>query len=1363
GDNQVTITIYDQVNNPRTFNLVCYLDDDAPTIFDISILEISDFTHFIGGASPIVWYSNGMSSDVTIYISVSTDDGLQVDDSGVQVMEFPAIFNIGSAFNDSSRQFNNSFLISSSSSTNGSYIYRSIDNCGNIELISLDIIRDNQVPSGFINSIDENSIYVHKDPSFTKLWYSNYMGSSVDVSINLTVADPGSNSAGIFQILFPTFDEDTEQNLTEAIPRTYHIDSSDITNEEISFTVYDNVGNTYQVPLQVIKDLTLPSIQFVDISDPIYDPDTNELDFTGNWFDQEKLSSGFLISSSSNDPLSGLRSGSGIYTVNLTWDSTASGNDQTNLDISSDHTVTGLTDDSDGNITITLFVYDNVGNSAQTNITIRFDNTAPTSDGGSLTPEHQNGKVISLFGATSDNGSDIQNITIDDLSVGTHFSALVSSNFANWLLDNNSDFNDVTPGDTIIINVTIFDNVNNAVNYTIPITYHLINFLLFDTSQIPQRVEIDEPMDWNITIDFRFDGSPIGQFDPVIDRVIDLSQFSVSINGTDLQIKPGSLEWITGPKLQFTVILPNSSSSTAILEHLTIGESWRKDISVEWKINTATIGVLLNRTKANVVSYHDLEVSYVSDNRDITETDNPDVMNITLHLEKDGAFMENDNPFGSVASENLVFTVSGDYIVIPIGSSYIGSGNYKFSIQLPSGLPVGDKDINFTWQFSSGSGSDYEYVVESNSSAQEVSSAVKYHDIEIIASVPTSMQLFEIDGDFYVTTNFTISENDGTGFSLITNLEEANLLNLSSLFIQGNDFLSQATNFVNLGNGDYSFDFEIYGDNMTDSWIGDQNVSFPVFSPTGLYEIGYALITSHDFRVYIQDVYVSGRGIKIFDPDERTIFELDLYAEDEATLGIVDEVTGLNNSNFINIFFENTVDTSKNTSIELISNWEDLGGGNYKITFVLEFLAATQVGVPYGYIKTELKINDSYGHIATFDVTVLISQDFVTLLELEWIETPFRKFTFDESNDTKAADEYTYRVSLGQTIIIYFKIYALQDPGKNPISDTVNIIWESPWNTSYPVQNIDASGHLKLNLTSNQPWREIFVSYEEFNREKQLQLAPWRFNVEWDEITAEATITDDNEADLVDNVLNVDGNYSLTYSTSFERSNKEAGGSQYFIQINLSSWNLFTNDWDSFTGTLVEYLDSNTNITYPFVDGKIALNHLDGNGSRKFTFLDGILPVGNMSISDIVDTYLFADGAIDLQLQFYDVFKADIMLQTLNETGPSIAYREYTTYSGYPGTVFSSVDETSNATLQETIIWTKLRVTISTPDSRIPTLTFGTIIVEAFYAHDPTIFLDNTIRVYLADSNNGTPQSRIDWSNNKVIFSNLLSRGIVER
>ncbi|MHA2307131.1 MAG: hypothetical protein ACXACU_17260, partial [Candidatus Hodarchaeales archaeon] len=362
-----------------------------------------------------------------------------------------------------------------------------------------------------------------------------------------------------------------------------------------------------------------------------------------------------------------------------------------------------------------------------------------------------------------------------------------------------------------------------------------------------------------------------------------------------------------------------------------------------------------------------------------------------------------------------------------------------------------------------------------------------------------------------------------------------------------------------------------------------------------------------------------------------------------------------------------------------------------------------------------------------------------------------------------ADDDYTYRVSLGQTIVIYFKIYFLQDPSKSPITDTANIIWESPWNTSYPVQNVDASGYVKLNLTSNQPWREIFVSYEEFNREKQLQLAPWRFNVEWDEITAEATITDDNEADLVDNVLNVDGNYSLTYSTSFERSNKEAAGSQYLIQINLSSWNSFSNDWDSFTGTLVEYLDSNTNITYPFVDGKITLDHLDGNGSRKFTFLDGIIPVGNMSISDIVNPYLFDDGTIDLRLQFYAVFKADLMLQTLNETGPSIAYREYTSYSGYPGPVFSSVDETSNATLQETIIWTKLRVTISTPDSRIPTLTFGTIIVEAFYAHDPTIFLDNTIRVYLADSNNGTPQSRIDWSNNKVIFSNLLSRGIVER
>jgi hypothetical protein len=75
-DGAVTITLFDLVGNPASIDLTCYEDNEVPNVWleNNAVSENSDFTYYIGDGTQILWYSNQMSTDVDVDITVSTTD-----------------------------------------------------------------------------------------------------------------------------------------------------------------------------------------------------------------------------------------------------------------------------------------------------------------------------------------------------------------------------------------------------------------------------------------------------------------------------------------------------------------------------------------------------------------------------------------------------------------------------------------------------------------------------------------------------------------------------------------------------------------------------------------------------------------------------------------------------------------------------------------------------------------------------------------------------------------------------------------------------------------------------------------------------------------------------------------------------------------------------------------------------------------------------------------------------------------------------------------------------------------------------------------------------------------------------------------
>jgi hypothetical protein len=1320
-DENLTIFVFDKVGNMILIDIPAYLDNIAPSIDlqDTAITESSNYLYYPADGTQILWYSNNMPSGVPFTVTVDSDDD-GPSDSGVLSMEFPDILNHSSPVVDTISPYSDSYSIDSLSNFAGNMIFVTVDNCGNNNSISLEIRRDNQEPTGEIISVFESSPYLHSENNNT-VWYSDLMGAtSEDLIITINATDKKIVDSGIFKVEFPSIGDDSSGDLfslTSNFVITYNISDSDTTSTSVSFNVTDNVGNKQSVDLLVIRDLIDPIISNIDVTNPIYDLlPYDETDGIGNWYDPAELISGFSLTSIPDDFPNGPHPKSGIYDVVLDWDSTVDFDDNFTISMGPDGdiVISDLLDDSDGDITLTLTVYDRTGNMNSVSFTIRFDRSDPNYVDSTIL--HQNGRSITLAGQATDSRSGIQNITITDLN-GDHFSSLILSDFDDWHLTNDSDLSDLVPGTNDTILIRVYDNCNNFDEYYVNITYHTLIFYLLE-SNIPKHVEIDHPGNWNIALGIKLDGDEINDTEVIIDRFVNSSQFNVWLNGTTLAL--GQLNWISGAtNFSLPVLLPDSS--TLPDANLTIGDLYPKDIQVRWAVESSTINVSINEIASKKVSYHDLEISYVYDDLDRTETNNPDILNITLNFAYDSQFMSNNIGSGLAAS-NMLFTIGGKIASVVNITSAPQNGDYWFQIQMPANLSTGLHNIAFAWRFDDSPVEDYYYTYE-NGSEPDI---IRYHDIQILVSIPDNQRLFEVDGDFSFTVNFSISEDDG-----ITGLQPLNSISDPDLFfleVNGVDMSINRSSLLPLGNGSYSFTFNLYGHitNPNGNWIGNRTIQFWIISPTGLFDLGRTFIIGHDLKLTILDIKTYPTGLLSFDPNEKTSFEMQISVEDDnGTSGYTPVSnllkTDLKNMTMVNLGFPDQYITL--STIDFITLTPN--GDEYKFRFDLQAIDATTLGT--GFIGINLTLSDHNGHFTTNLVLnqQLESRDFVTLLGLRWISTSYGNFSFSENNSglwehfINATTGITFRVSLNSEINISFWVYAQENPFRTPKEENVTVVWNTPTIQSLANQQ----RFVTITLNSSQAIRRLFIAYVDGNEEEQNRISPWRIHLEWNEIIADPQETDDHPDDTVNSILNVDGTYNLDYSTSYNQSNLPASGSLYSINLTIYDFNGL--QW--------------------ILNDSLVFQHLDGSGD-----IDFLLPFGVVSIKDLISPSINnADGRINISLSFTKITRVDLDVRVINETG-SLPYRNYTSLSTYPGRVFSAISAVSGSIFHETLIWTKLKVNMWAPDDRVSFQTNATIHIEAFYAHNTSIPLDG-VRVIIRDDSSGAPSSSL-FSGNRVNF-----------
>ncbi|MHA2027778.1 MAG: hypothetical protein ACW99Q_00195, partial [Candidatus Kariarchaeaceae archaeon] len=187
-DDKITIYIYDNVGNVIYRDLICYLDNDAPSINlqNTAITESSIYLYYPSNGTQMLWYSNNMPSGVPFNVIIDSDDGGQITDSGILHIEFPDIFDHTLPVFDIGTPYSEVYLVDSGSNFEGNMVFVTSDNCGNNDSISIEIHRDNLVPSATITEISESSIYIHSANNNT-IWYSDLMGSfpeTVTITLN---------------------------------------------------------------------------------------------------------------------------------------------------------------------------------------------------------------------------------------------------------------------------------------------------------------------------------------------------------------------------------------------------------------------------------------------------------------------------------------------------------------------------------------------------------------------------------------------------------------------------------------------------------------------------------------------------------------------------------------------------------------------------------------------------------------------------------------------------------------------------------------------------------------------------------------------------------------------------------------------------------------------------------------------------------------------------------------------------------------------------------------------------------------------------------------------------------------------------
>jgi hypothetical protein len=257
---------------------------------------------------------------------------------------------------------------------------------------------------------------------------------------------------------------------------TYTVGIGADTENGVLFTVTDSGGFTDTAVITFTRDNVTPTVEFTDVTDPDYDSSDplNERDDDGsNWYDPDNLSAGWHFTSTVTDTLSGLA------LANASWDHSNDADDQLVYDpgLDGDGVFSGVDDDGDGVVTVTLTMTDNVGNSSSDLVVLNLDDTDPniisptlyeysnflhTPDGSMLYygDDMATAVVFSVEGEAQDDGAGPYQTTYSQAFGGTPSDDLLESPPYSWEgyynVDNLEDWGSGT------ITVTVSDQVGNS-------------------------------------------------------------------------------------------------------------------------------------------------------------------------------------------------------------------------------------------------------------------------------------------------------------------------------------------------------------------------------------------------------------------------------------------------------------------------------------------------------------------------------------------------------------------------------------------------------------------------------------------------------------------------------------------------------------------------------------------------------------------------------------------------------------------------------------------------------------------------------------------------------------------------------------
>ena len=221
--------------------------------------------------------------------------------------------------------------------------------------------------------LDENG----GDTYFNNASISEGAGQIITVTVVVSDDNPTTLDGGSAFGITPSTNISTSYGITSTWSVTYTIQAGYGTQPNVFFTIFDADGGWATARISFIQDNTDPVLDLVDVTNPQYDPDGDELNATGNWYRTSLLTGGWSFTATIAE------TGSGYGTGLATWNHEINEHDQAiaptyNGSNTLNGTFTDVHTNTDGLVLFSLVVTDRVGNRSEVSpIGLILDGTPP--------------------------------------------------------------------------------------------------------------------------------------------------------------------------------------------------------------------------------------------------------------------------------------------------------------------------------------------------------------------------------------------------------------------------------------------------------------------------------------------------------------------------------------------------------------------------------------------------------------------------------------------------------------------------------------------------------------------------------------------------------------------------------------------------------------------------------------------------------------------------------------------------------------------------------------------------------------------------------------------------------------------------